>query len=81
MRFCMNTDYKHSYKVCVEHFVNQSKNIMVTLLRCQVISDKFTAYIVCIPSVIHLNNAAAAAKYINIKILSHIVHDTMAIGA
>jgi len=35
----MYTYYKHSYKVCVEYFVQGSKNKMVTVLRFQVISD------------------------------------------
>jgi hypothetical protein len=56
MKFYMNTYYKHSYKVCVEYFVQGSKNKMVTVLRFQVISDKFTEYRMCIPSVMDLNN-------------------------
>jgi len=36
--------------------VQGSKNKMVTVLRFQVTSDKFTAYRMCIHSVIHPNN-------------------------
>ena len=53
----MHTDYKHSYKVCVEYFAQGSKNKMVTVLRLQVISHKFTAYRMCNHSVTHPNNA------------------------
>jgi hypothetical protein len=56
MKVCMNTYYKHSHKECVEYFVQGSKNKMMTVLRFQVISDKFTAYRMCIHSVIHPNN-------------------------
>ena len=53
----MHTYYKHSYKVCVEYFVQGSKNIMETVLRFQVTSDKFTAYRMCNHSVTYPNNA------------------------
>jgi len=43
----MYRDYKHFYKICVEYFVQGSKNKMVTVLRFQVISDKFAAYRMC----------------------------------
>jgi hypothetical protein len=56
MKFCMSTDYKHPYKVYMEYFVEGSENKMVTVLRFQVMSDKFTAYRMCIHSVIHPNN-------------------------
>jgi hypothetical protein len=78
----MQTYYEHSYKVCVDYFVQGSKNKMVTILRIQVIFDKFTAYRMCNHSVIHPNNAGrkqqqqqttkttmmtTTTKYINIK--------------
>lgn len=40
----------------MEYFVHGSKNKMVTILRFQVISEKFTAYRMCIHSVIHPHN-------------------------
>jgi len=41
----------------VEYFVQGSKNKMVTVLRFQAISDKFTAYRICNHSVTYPNNA------------------------
>jgi len=74
----------------VEYFAQGSKNKKVTVLRFQVISDKFTAYRMCNHSVTHPNNAGRKQqqqqqqkkKSILIqRIPSHIGHNPMAIEA